>query len=330
MSRHSPRPARDRSTGTAGGLWLPSLGRDMRTTPAALLLVLALAGCAGGPLPSGAGEPTPASLEEGRPVTVADVVDGDTMDVRYPDGSTERVRLLGVDSPEVGGRVTPAEFEGVPDTEAGRAWLREWGTRASEFARQELDGETVRVVTDPASDVRGDYGRLLVYVRHDGANFNRRLLETGHARLYDAQFSRRPAFEAAETEAQAAGVGVWGFDGIPDTEADADLAVVEIHADAAGDDNENLDDEYVVFENAGDGPLDLSGWQVGDEAGHTYVFPDGFTLPAGQRVRLRTGDGTDTDADLYWRRNGAVWNNDGDTVTVRTADGRVVVERSYG
>ena len=153
------------SPGTAGGLYQPFLQSGMgRTTWVALLLTLALAGCASGSLPSGAGEPTPASLGESQAVTVVEVVDGDTMDVRYPDGSTERIRLLGVDTPEVSGRAEPAEFEGVPDTDAGRAWLGEKGRRASAFARGELAGETVRVATDPAADVRGDYGRLLVYV----------------------------------------------------------------------------------------------------------------------------------------------------------------------
>ena len=303
-----------------------------RTTWVALLLTVVLAGCASGSLPSGAGEPTPASLEKGGTVTVVEVVDGDTMDVRSPDGSTERVRLLGVDTPEVSGRAEPAEFEGVPDTDAGRAWLGEKGRRASAFARGELAGETVRIATDPAADVRGDYGRLLVYVYHDGKNFNRRLLETGRARLYDTRFSRRSAFEAAEAEARTEDIGVWGYGGGQSgaAEADAALVVAEIHADATGNDHENLDDEYIIFENAGDEPLDLSGWRVRDEAGHTYVVPKGFTLAAGGRVRLHTGDGTDTDAELYWRRNGAVWNNAGDAVTVETADGRTILERPYG
>ena len=129
----------------------------------ALCVLLVTAGCSVADAPTSDGS-TPASLEEGRTVTVVEVVDGDTMDVRYPDGSTERIRLLGVDTPEVSGRAEPAEFEGVPDTDAGRAWLGEKGRRASAFARGELAGETVRVATDPAADVRGDYGRLLVYV----------------------------------------------------------------------------------------------------------------------------------------------------------------------
>src|SRR6056297_1742341 len=44
---------------------------------------------------------------QGRTVTVVEVVDGDTMDVRFENGTVERVRLLGVDTPEVYGGNDP-------------------------------------------------------------------------------------------------------------------------------------------------------------------------------------------------------------------------------
>jgi len=113
------------------------------------------------------------------------------------------------------------------------------------------------------------------------------------------------------------------------TQTDGSLVVTEISPDPDGPDRENLDDEYVVFENAGDDPLDLSGWTVEDEAGRTYTFPDGFVLDAGGTVTLRTGTGTDTDADLYWGSGSAVWNNDGDTVIVRNSDGDPVLRETY-
>ena len=308
---------------------------------AALCLVglLALsAGCAGlGTAPAGDAEgPTPAfadgSAERVHTVTVVEVIDGDTVDVRYANGSTERVRLLGVDAPEVSAEPQPSEFEGIPDTRAGREWLREWGHRASEFAREKLDGETVGIVVDRESDVRGSYGRLLAYVSLDGENFNRALLGQGYARMYDSRFSKRATFAETEAEARAEGVGLWGFENGSSATAGSEtgLVVAEVHADAEGDDHENLNDEYVVFENAGAEPLELSGWTVRDEAGHTYVFPDGFTLPSGGRVTLYTGEGTDTETELYWHSEGAVWNNGEDTVVVATAGGERVRSASYG
>ncbi len=172
-----------------------------------LVAVLVLAGCAGLPATSGAGGATPALDHE---VTVVDVVDGDTIEVRMPDGDVETLRLLGVDTPETYADNDPTEFEGVPDSRAGRVCLRAAGENATDFARELVANGTVRVRTDPTADRRGSYGRLLVYVTADNASLNRALLARGHARLYDTQFERRDDFAAVEERARAAGRGLWG------------------------------------------------------------------------------------------------------------------------
>lgn len=166
-------------------------------------LVLALAGCAG--VVTDDSPRTTARSD----ATVVEVVDGDTVEVEYPNGTRETVRLLGVDTPEVRTENDPGEFDGVPNTEAGRTCLRDWGHRASEFARTELAGESVTLVIDPASDRRGGYGRLLAYVDYDGGRFNERLVERGYARLYDATFADRDRYAAAEERAQENGTGLW-------------------------------------------------------------------------------------------------------------------------
>jgi micrococcal nuclease len=265
------------------------------------------------------------ALEAGVTVTVVEVVDGDTMDVRFPDGEVERVRLLGVDTPEVHTATDPAEWEGVPETDSGWEWLRDWGHKSSEFARTELAGTDVTVRTDPEADRRGGYGRLLVYLSEDGESFNRQLLDQGYARLYDTAFSKRATYASAEEAARANDVGVWGYE----ASEPSGFAVTEIHEDAVGNDHENLNDEYVEFTNTGDETLDLSGWTVSDEADHSYVFPDGFALGPGESVTLYTGSGTDGDTELYWGSGSAIWNNAGDTIVVTTDDGELALERTY-
>ncbi len=133
----------------------------------------------------------------------------------------------------------------------------------------------------------------------------------------DAPLEPRLTFEAT------------GSAGTPRGSTEGDLAVASVHADAAGDDRENLNDEYVVFENRGDDDLDLSGWTVRDESGRTYTFPDGTVLGPGEQVTLRSGSGTDGGGDYYWGAAGPVWNNDGDTVTVETANGSRVLTEAY-
>ena len=306
----------------------------------------------------GAGGPTDADLRGAETagsvtVTVTRVVDGDTLKMEYDNGTADTVRLLGVDTPEVHTEVTPDEFAGVPDTEAGRDCLRRWGGKASSHAKDTLTGERVTLHFDAAEGRRGYYDRLLAYVVHDGSNFNYGLVTGGYARVYDSQFTARDAFYDAESAAGTEGTGLWecatgspptgtvtaspdggerdartSSDGSDGGSTDGRLRVATVHADAEGNDNDDLNDEYVTLENTGDTALELSGWTVTDEAGKTYTFGD-VTLAAGERVTLHTGSGTDGGGDVYWDREGAVWNNGGDTVTVRDADGTVVAERSY-
>jgi competence protein ComEC len=107
------------------------------------------------------------------------------------------------------------------------------------------------------------------------------------------------------------------------------LAVAEVHEDAASHDGENLNDEYLVFRNDGEETVDLSGWTVADEVDHTYRFPDGTTLAPGETLTLHTGSGTDGDGHFYWGSGRPIWNNDGDTVFVRTDEGTLVLEVTY-
>lgn len=291
--------------------------------------------------------PTPRGPQHGTEwtVTITRVIDGDTVEARFPNGETDTLRLLGVDTPETTlSRVNPEEFEGIPDTTVGRDHLFNWGELAAEYANDQLEGETVRIEVDPEADRRGSFGRLLVYLYVDGENFNKLLLTKGYARVFESTFSKRTEFEDAEATARADNVGLWDFEE-PETPtpspSDAgtatrtatlqggELVVSNIHADAEGNDHYNLNDEYIVFKNTGDAELVLSGWTVEDEVGHTYRFPSGFTLAPGATVTLYTGDGENTNSKLYWGSGRAIWNNDGDTIIVKDDDGEVIISREY-
>ena len=184
----------------------------------AIITVVALAGCSGvAPLPTPDAGPTtePTASAEGPSwnVTVTRVIDGDTVEIRYTNATTETVRLLGVDTPETPpNTVSPGEFEGIPDSEAGQDHLISWGENATEFAERGLAGKEVRFVVDPESDRRGGYGRLLGYLYVDGENFNSLLLSGGYARLYESEFRLRDSFATTEATAQQERVGLWNFE----------------------------------------------------------------------------------------------------------------------
>ncbi len=113
------------------------------------------------------------------------------------------------------------------------------------------------------------------------------------------------------------------------TDGGTALEIAEVHADAEGDDGENLNDEYVVFENTGSSSVDLSDWELADAADHTYTFPDGTVLEPSEQITIYTGSGTDTETELYWGQSSPVWNNAGDTVILRDDSGSIVIEETY-
>jgi micrococcal nuclease len=140
--------------------------------------LLLLAGCDTGP----AGGIVGPENREGTQVIVTDVVDGDTIDVRMPDGEERTIRLLGIDTPEVHVENDASDWEGV-DSET---CLRQYGHNASDWVGQEISGEAVYLVGDSIADNEGSYGRLLRYVVHENESINEQLIERGLARATDS------------------------------------------------------------------------------------------------------------------------------------------------
>ncbi|WP_173915920.1 thermonuclease family protein [Halobacillus sp. Marseille-Q1614] len=129
--------------------------------------------------------------------TVTRVIDGDTIEVNM-DGKTEDVRLLLIDTPET---VHPSEP------------VQPYGPEASQFVKDTLSGEEVRVKV--GSEERDNYGRLLAYVYIDGETIQEKLLEKGLARtayLYN-DLTMLDEFHAAQQKAIDSGNGVWSIEG---------------------------------------------------------------------------------------------------------------------
>jgi hypothetical protein len=110
------------------------------------------------------------------------------------------------------------------------------------------------------------------------------------------------------------------------------VGISSLVCDAPGNDNQasHLNSEYVVFKNNTKKAVRMGGWTVQDKGQiHTYRFPSNFTLGAGKSVTLHSGQGRNSSTHLYWGRSyGAVWNNTGDTATLRDRGGRVVASKS--
>lgn len=107
------------------------------------------------------------------------------------------------------------------------------------------------------------------------------------------------------------------------------IYVSELHYDAEGRDNQNMNDEYAVFGNSCDNSIPMTNWTVQDASGKTYNFPV-FILPGKEEAYLHSGIGEDWDNHLFWNsRMYPIWNNDTDSLTLKDAQGRTVLEESY-
>lgn len=139
--------------------------------------------------------------------TVVEIVDGDTIDVRV-DGRRERVRLIGIDTPESVALDRPVQCYGA-EASARIAELLPPGTEVH------LERDTV---------ARDRYDRLLAYVYRldDEQLVNLVLVEEGFADAvsYGDNEALYDRLAAAEAAARSEGAGLWSACGGPDVDLD--------------------------------------------------------------------------------------------------------------
>lgn len=161
-----------------------------------LLLLLMTAGCGSG---SGGGNDgvggstdrgpdilAPDLCSSGDDYTVVNVIDGDTIDILLPNGSTDQVRYIGINTPEVGQRCA---------------------SEATVFNRSLVDNKLIHLVLDVSS--RDIYGRLLSYVCVEDIFVNAQLVSSGYAEAvaYPPDTAYANYFEELESNAITAGRG---------------------------------------------------------------------------------------------------------------------------
>ena len=124
------------------------------------------------------------------------VVDGDTFVINY-NGVNEKVRLIGIDTPE---SVHPNKEKNT-----------EFGELVSNFSKEILTGKKIQVEFDV--EQRDKYGRLLAYVYLDGQMYNKILLQKGYAKLatYPPNVKYVEEFTAIQKVAREEKAGLWAY-----------------------------------------------------------------------------------------------------------------------
>lgn len=122
-------------------------------------------------------------------------IDGDTIAVNM-NGHSEKVRFIGVDTPETHKPNTPVQC---------------YGPAAAAFTKATIGAQRVRLVSDALSTDRDRYGRLLRYVYlPDGTDVDEELIQTGHGFYYPYfPFTKAKQFAAVEQTAMTTHRGLW-------------------------------------------------------------------------------------------------------------------------
>lgn len=129
--------------------------------------------------------------------TITAIPDGDTVKVKTKKLGIVRVRLLGIDCPEI--KQEP------------------WGKIAKEFLEEELNNSNkIKLETDLVK--RDKYGRLLAYIytekdknHYEKTSLNEKLLKEGLAELFIIGNNDKYAvrFKEAEAKAKQAKINIW-------------------------------------------------------------------------------------------------------------------------
>lgn len=229
-------------------------------------------------------------------MTVKRVIDGDTVEMANGD----RVRLLGIDSPEKGQMFYDESIDEL----------------------RKLEGKSVSLERD-VSD-RDKYGRYLRYVYLGDYFVNVELVKNGFASVFIMHPNNRHQSKLldAESTAREYGRGIW-----KSSDSMRCITLEEFHYDAAGYDNKNLNDEFFVIRNNCGNAIDLSGWTVRNTALRMFKI-DGLVHPSGQ-IKVHTGTGNATDNDFFLGSDQPIWNNERDSIYIRDSYGGLVISEHY-
>jgi endonuclease YncB( thermonuclease family) len=232
--------------------------------------------------------------------------DGDTLTLDNGD----KVRLSWVNTPEL----KPPEA---------------YGKEARDLTQDLTEGKPVQLILQ-GDNPRDGYGRLLAGIQVDGKNLSIELLEAGLGHVFiipPERYDIQPLLDAQE-RAKKARKGIWTTD-----HYQGDLHITSFHANAEGDDRQNVNGESMRIANITNRPINLQGYRIVKDTGLAFDLPD-VTIPAGHTVKVHSGRGVhQTDpADqlrVYLGSDEPIWNNARDRVVIYDKYGRVVDTRDH-
>ena len=233
--------------------------------------------------------------------TVVSVYDGDTFTLATGD----KVRLQWINTPEL----RPAEAYGIEARDAAESFLAS-GKVTLTYGSVERDG----------------YGRLLAAAAVDDRWLAEHLLEQGLGHLFLI-----PPVDGVDIDALLAAQthrGIWSTDRYQGT-----LHITSFHANASGDDRENINGEYLRVCNVSARPVNVDGYRIADASGSSWVFPS-MVVPPGHTFKIHSGVGEAqldprSQLAIFLGNDMPIWNNKYDRAVIYDRFGRVMDAREH-
>lgn len=233
------------------------------------------------------------------------VYDGDTFTLDNGD----KIRLRGANTPEL----KPKEAFGIEARDAVRDLILNQKVTLS-YGSVERDG----------------YGRLIAAVQFEDQDVATYLLEKGlaHAFFIPPEELDTVALLKAQEKAQTQGIGLWS---IPRYQSSVHMT--SFHANAPGNDNDNINGEYIRVTNTTLQALNLNEFHIQNLKGYTYPFPD-LTVPPGHTVKVHSGRGYNQtnpakQLEIYLGSTRPIWNNEKDQATIYDSKGQIHDQRKH-
>jgi micrococcal nuclease len=192
------------------------------------------------------------------------------------------------------GQIYPVRYIGI-DTPESTTQVEPFGKEASQKNTELVSGQEVIMYRDASETDQFD--RLLRFVFVGDKFINYEMIKQGYAKSfrYPPDTSCADLFDQAQTEASAAGMGMWMAQATFEANSPSEtLIITEVNKSA----------EYVDIQNVSNQPIDLNGWRLDSEKGSQSCTLSGTIQPGGTlRIWAQTGAGF----SCGFSKN--IWNN---------------------
>lgn len=224
---------------------------------------------------------------------VISVEDGDTIKVRLEkDKSVRNIRLTGIQA-----------FEGKTDKNLAAACGAKQATKELKRLLKKGNWVQLRSVKSDSKN-RGRLFRSVFKADKNGnytINIQTELLRNGFVLwLPDkVENANNEINRLAMQEAIDKRKNIWSGKLCKKSKIQNILLGLAINHDAPGDDNFNVNGEYVLIENGSSITVNLEGWTLRDTSQRSFKFPKNTIIQPGQRITVKAGVGDNTSTEFF-------------------------------